>query len=49
LDESHLIKDRPYSMGSLKIIHRISDVLMAISFNYINVIVTIGFFVIKCY
>ncbi len=49
LDESHLVKDTPYSMGALKIIHRIFDVLMSMVFNSVGVMVTVSYFVVKSY
>ena len=48
-DEDQLVVDKPYSMGALKIIHRIFDILMAQTFMAVGVIVSIGFFVIKSY
>lgn len=47
LDEEHLIKDNPHSMGALRIIHRIFDILMGICFLAVSVIAVVSFFVIK--
>ncbi len=47
LNEEQITNDKPYSMSGLKIIHRIFDVLMGITFLAVSVISVVGFFVIK--